>query len=130
MKNTDKIFDKRIYVILFCLIITSIVFVFWLLNFELKKAINALLEVDANKNLSLKFTTSNINVISSEKYLLINLESKTFFIKDIELTYLGNNVYRITFFNDELYKLVKTNSIYEVTILSGTKKIYEILFNI
>lgn len=130
MKNTDKIFDKRIYVILFCLIITSIVFVFWLLNFELKKAINALLEVDANKNLSLKFTTSNINVISSEKYLLINLESKIFFIKDIELTYLGNNVYRITFFNDELYKLVKTNSIYEVTILSGTKKIYEILFNI
>lgn len=130
MKNIDRIIDKKIYITIFCLIFASIIFVFWLLNFELKKAINAILEVDANKNLSLKFTTSNINVISSEKYLLINLESKTFFIKDIELTYLGNNTYRIAFFNDELYKLVKTNSIYEVTILSGTKKIYEILFNI
>lgn len=130
MKNTDRIVDKKIYIILFCLITASIIFVFWLLNFELKKTINALLEVDGNKNLSLKFRTSNINVISSEKYLLINLESKTFFIQDIELTYLGDNTYRITFFNDELYKLVKTNSIYEVRILSGSKKIYEILFNI
>ena len=78
----------------------------------------------------LKFSTSNINLLTTQKDLSITLESKTFFLEDVEFINQGNNIYRINFYNDELYKLVKTNSLYEVRIFSSSKKIFEIIFNI
>lgn len=99
-------------------------------NIEIKKTTSAILEVDANKNLALKFTSSNINLITSQKILSISLEGKIFFLEDVEFIYLGHNTYRVDFTNDELYHLIKTNSLYEVKIFFGSKKIVEYIFNI
>ena len=80
--------------------------------------------------MSLQFTTSNINLLSEQKDLAINLEGKTYYLHDVEFIYVGNNQYRITFENEDLYHLVKTNSLYNVEIFSGSKKIVDYIFNI
>lgn len=121
--------NKNIIIIL-VLIICAFIFCTFLFNINISKSIEAILEVDSEKNMSLKFTSSNISLISDEKSLSITLEGKIYFINDIELTYIGNSVYIINFSNDELYKLIKTNSIYNVNIVYGSKKIFETIFNI
>ncbi|MBD5423194.1 MAG: hypothetical protein HDR43_01730 [Mycoplasma sp.] len=126
----NKYLSWKIFLIVFVLIFLSFIFLLILFNVEIKKINNAILEVDQNKNFSLKFSTSNINLLTTQKDLSITLESKTFFLEDVEFINQGNNIYRINFYNDELYKLVKTNSLYEVRIFSSSKKIFEIIFNI
>lgn len=121
---------KQILIVTIFLILIGIIFLIILLNWEIKNTINAILEVDFKKEFYLKFNFSNIGLLNSQKSLFIVLEEKQFVIEDIEFVYLGNNLYSINFFNDELYKLLKTNSLYEVKILYGTQKIIDFIFNI
>ncbi|WP_022935363.1 MAG1140 family protein [Mesomycoplasma moatsii] len=130
MNYLNKYLNWKILAIIFSLIILSIILIIIIFNIEIKKTTSAILEVDANKNLALKFTSSNINLITSQKILSISLEGKIFFLEDVEFIYLGHNTYRVDFTNDELYHLIKTNSLYEVKIFFGSKKIVEYIFNI
>ncbi|MBR2055424.1 MAG: hypothetical protein IJ970_00010 [Mycoplasmataceae bacterium] len=121
---------KRILFIVIFLILIGIVFLIILFNWEIKNILNAVLEVDSKKDFYLKFNFSNISLLNSQKSLFLFLEQKQFILEDVEFVYLGNNSYSINFFNDELYKLLKTNSLYEVKILYGTQKIIDSIFNI
>ena len=121
---------KRILFIVIFLILIGIVFLIILFNWEIKNILNAVLEVDSKKDFYLKFNFSNIGLLNSQKSLFLVLEGKQFILEDVEFVYLGNNSYSINFFNDELYKLLKTNSLYEVKILYGTQKIIDSIFNI
>lgn len=130
MNYLSRYLNWKILAIIFSLITLSIILIIIIFNIEIKKTTSAILEVDASKNLALKFTSSNINLITSQKILSISLEGKIFFLEDAEFIYLGHNTYRVDFTNDELYHLIKTNSIYEVKIFFGSKKIVEYIFNI
>lgn len=130
MNYLNKYLNWKVYSFLILISILGIILIALVLNTSIKKSINAILEVDPYKNMSLRFSTSNINLLSSQKDLSISLEGKIYFINDIEITYLGNNIYRINFENDELYQLIKTNSTYDVNIFIGSKKILEYIFNI
>lgn len=121
---------KRTLFIVIFLILIGIVFLIILFNWEIKNILNAVLEVDSKKDFYLKFNFSNISLLNSQKSLFLVLEQKQFILEDVEFVYLGNNSYSINFFNDELYKLLKTNSLYEVKILYGTQKIIDSIFNI
>ncbi|MBR4025402.1 MAG: hypothetical protein IKJ03_00425 [Mycoplasmataceae bacterium] len=121
---------KRILFIVIFLILIGIVFLIILFNWEIKNILNAVLEVDSKKDFYLKFNFSNISLLNSQKSLFLFLEQKQFILEDVEFVYLGNNSYSINFFNDELYKLLKTNSLYEVKILYGSQKIIDFIFNI
>ncbi|MBR2022115.1 MAG: hypothetical protein IJ997_00330 [Mycoplasmataceae bacterium] len=121
---------KRILFIVIFLILIGIVFLIILFNWEIKNILNAVLEVDSKKDFYLKFNFSNIGLLNSQKSLFLVLEGKQFILEDVEFVYLGNNSYSINFFNDELYKLLKTNSLYEVKILYGSQKIIDFIFNI
>ena len=130
MNYLNKYLNWKVYFFLILISILGIILIALVLNMSIKKSINAILEVDPYKNMSLRFSTSNINLLSSQKDLSISLEGKIYFINDIEITYLGNNIYRINFQNEELYQLIKTNSTYDVNIFIGSKKILEYIFNI
>lgn len=121
---------KRTLFIVIFLILIGIAFLIILFNWEIKNILNAVLEVDSKKDFYLKFNFSNISLLNSQKSLFLVLEQKQFILEDVEFVYLGNNSYSINFFNDELYKLLKTNSLYEVKILYGTQKIIDSIFNI
>ena len=121
---------QRILFIVIFLILIGIVFLIILFNWEIKNILNAVLEVDSKKDFYLKFNFSNIGLLNSQKSLFLVLEGKQFILEDVEFVYLGNNSYSINFFNDELYKLLKTNSLYEVKILYGSQKIIDFIFNI
>ena len=121
---------KRTLFIVIFLILIGIVFLIILFNWEIKNILNAVLEVDSKKDFYLKFNFSNIGLLNSQKSLFLVLEGKQFILEDVEFVYLGNNSYSINFFNDELYKLLKTNSLYEVKILYGSQKIIDFIFNI
>ena len=121
---------KRILFIVIFLILIGIAFLIILFNWEIKNILNAVLEVDSKKDFYLKFNFSNISLLNSQKSLFLVLEQKQFILEDVEFVYLGNNSYSINFFNDELYKLLKTNSLYEVKILYGSQKIIDFIFNI
>lgn len=121
---------KRTFFIVIFLILIGIAFLIILFNWEIKNILNAVLEVDSKKDFYLKFNFSNISLLNSQKSLFLVLEQKQFILEDVEFVYLGNNSYSINFFNDELYKLLKTNSLYEVKILYGTQKIIDSIFNI
>ena len=121
---------KRTLFIVIFLILIGIAFLIILFNWEIKNILNAVLEVDSKKDFYLKFNFSNIGLLNSQKSLFLVLEGKQFILEDVEFVYLGNNSYSINFFNDELYKLLKTNSLYEVKILYGTQKIIDSIFNI
>ncbi len=125
-----KNLNWKILVLIGVFVLAAIIFIIVLFNIEIKKTTTAILEVDGQKNLSLQFTTSNINLLSEQKDLAINLEGKTYYLHDVEFIYVGNNQYRITFENEDLYHLVKTNSLYNVEIFSGSKKIVDYIFNI
>ncbi len=129
MKTLSNI-NWKWYAIIFGLFILSIAIISILLTIDIKKTTSAILEVDENKKFTLQFTTSNISLISSEKNISISLEGKTFYLHDVEFVYVGNNSYNLIFTNDDLYHLVKTNSLYNVNIHYGSKKIFEYLFNI
>ncbi|MBR3571255.1 MAG: hypothetical protein IKL15_01135 [Mycoplasmataceae bacterium] len=121
---------KRTLFIVIFLILIGIAFLIILFNWEIKNILNAVLEVDSKKDFYLKFNFSNIGLLNSQKSLFLVLEGKQFILEDVEFVYLGNNSYSINFFNDELYKLLKTNSLYEVKILYGSQKIIDFIFNI
>ncbi|MBR3347916.1 MAG: hypothetical protein IKG36_00680 [Mycoplasmataceae bacterium] len=121
---------KRTLFIVIFLILIGIAFLIILFNWEIKNILNAVLEVDSKKDFYLKFNFSNISLLNSQKSLFLVLEQKQFILEDVEFVYLGNNSYSINFFNDELYKLLKTNSLYEVKILYGSQKIIDFIFNI
>lgn len=130
MNYLNNFFNWKVISFCLLLILFSLISVLVLMNIEIKRSTSAILEVDSNKNFSLKFSTSNISLLSSQKDLSINLESKIYFLSDVEFVNLGNNTYRINFLNDDLYKDIKTNSLYEVKIYSGFKKMYELIFGI
>ncbi len=124
----NTLYKKKIFAWSLIFIILSIVSIVILLQTEFKEYVDAILEVDNNKNFSLRFSTSNINFLNNPKDIYIIIENKSFYLYDIEFIYQGNNIYRINFSNDELYKLIKTNSLYSVKIFYSTKKLHEILF--
>lgn len=122
--------EKKLYIFIFLVCSIGIILLFLLLNIKIDNALNALLEVDSNKDLKIKLSTSNINLNDIEKNIFISVNSKQFLLSEVKFIYLGNNSYTIEFYNDELYKILKTNSLYEIKIISSTKKVFEILFNI
>ena len=124
------LYKQKYFIYSLILIIISIIFITILLQVETKQNIDAILEVDSYKNFSIRFSTSNINLINSTKDLQISIESQNYYLHDIEFINQGDNIYRINFQNDELYKILKTNSLYNVKIFYAPKKLYQILFNI
>ena len=126
----NYLYKKKYFIYSLILIIISIIFITILLQVETKQNIDAILEVDSYKNFSIRFSTSNINLINSTKDLQISIESQNYYLYDIEFINQGDNIYRINFQNDELYKILKTNSLYNVKIFYAPKKLYQILFNI
>ena len=131
MTNLSRFFnEKKLYIFIFLICSVGTTLILVLLNIKIDNAINALLEVDSNKDLRIKLSTSNINLNDLEKNLFISINNKQFLLSDVKFIYLGNNSYTIEFYNDELYKILKTNSLYEIKIISSTKKVFEILFNI
>ena len=126
----NYLYKQKYFIYSLILIIISIIFITILLQVETKQNIDAILEVDSYKNFSIRFSTSNINLINSTKDLQISIESQNYYLHDIEFINQGDNMYRINFQNDELYKILKTNSLYNVKIFYAPKKLYQILFNI
>ena len=126
----NYLYKKKYFIYSLILTIISIIFITILLQVETKQNIDAILEVDSYKNFSIRFSTSNINLINSTKDLQISIESQNYYLYDIEFINQGDNIYRINFQNDELYKILKTNSLYNVKIFYAPKKLYQILFNI
>ena len=126
----NYLYKQKYFIYSLILIIISIIFITILLQVETKQNIDAILEVDSYKNFSIRFSTSNINLINSTKDLQISIESQNYYLYDIEFINQGDNIYRINFQNDELYKTLKTNSLYNVKIFYAPKKLYQILFNI
>ena len=126
----NYLYKQKYFIYSLILIIISIIFITILLQVETKQNIDAILEVDSYKNFSIRFSTSNINLINSTKDLQISIESQNYYLYDIEFINQGDNIYRINFQNDELYKILKTNSLYNVKIFYAPKKLYQILFNI
>lgn len=126
----NYLFKQKYFIISFILIIISIISIIVLLQVETKQSVDAILEVDSYKNFSIKFSTSNINLLNSAKDLQISIESQNYYLYDVEFINQGNNIYRINFQNNELYKILKTNSLYNVQIFYASKKLYQILFNI
>ena len=126
----NYLYKKKYFIYSLILIIISRIFITILLQVETKQNIDAILEVDSYKNFSIRFSTSNINLINSTKDLQISIESQNYYLYDIEFINQGDNMYRINSQNDELYKILKTNSLYNVKIFYAPKKLYQILFNI
>ena len=108
----NTLYKKKIFAWSLIFIILSIVSIVILLQTEFKEYVDAILEVDNNKNFSLRFSTSNINFLNNPKDIYIIIENKSFYLYDIEFIYQGNNIYRINFSNDELYKLIKNEILF------------------
>lgn len=128
MKNLIN--NKKMYFIIFSLILIFLIVFVIILNFQIKKSISAILEVDNNKNFFIRLNTSNLNLFNGNKNISILLEGKQYFLKNVDFIYNNQNSYIIEFENDELYDLLKTNSLYEIKIFLGTKKLMNIIFNI
>lgn len=126
----NYLYKQKYFIYSLILIILSIIFIVILLQVETKQNINATLEVDNYKNFSIKFPSSNIHFLNIAKDLQISIENKSFYLFNVEFINQGDNIYRINFQNDELYKILKTNSLYNVKIFYSPKKLYQILFNI
>lgn len=130
MKDLNRIINWKVYIIIVFLILLCSLILFWLFNTDLKKTINAVLEVDKNKNFALVFDNSNIQQISGSKNIYISLEKKMYLLENVKYTFLGNNRYAITFDNEELIDAIKSQSLFNVKIFLDSKKTFDIIFNI
>ena len=65
----NYLYKQKYFIYSLILIIISIIFITILLQVETKQNIDAILEVDSYKNFSIRFSTSNINLINSTKDL-------------------------------------------------------------
>lgn len=130
MKNLNKVINWKIYIIIIFFIILSGLILFWLFNTNLQKSIDAVLEVDKNKNFVLVFDNSNIQQVNGSKNVYISLEKKMYLLQNVKYTFLGNNRYAITFDNEELIDVIKSQSLFNVKIFLDSKSIFDIIFNI
>lgn len=130
MNNLNKIANWKIYLIFGLLISLSIIILLLLFNIELKKSVDAILEVDEHKNFIITFQNSNIQQISGAKSIYLNLENKIYLLENPEFYSMGNNKYALSFDNDELYDVLKNQSIYNVQVFLDNQKLFNLIFNI
>lgn len=108
----------------------GIIILLLLFNIELKKSVDAILEVDEHKNFIITFQNSNIQQISGSKSIYLNLENKIYLLENPEFYSMGNNKYALSFDNDELYDVLKNQSIYNVQVFLDNQKLFNLIFNI
>lgn len=130
MNNLNKIANWKIYLIFGLLISLGIIILLLLFNIELKKSVDAILEVDEHKNFIITFQNSNIQQISGAKSIYLNLENKIYLLENPEFYSMGNNKYALSFDNDELYDVLKNQSIYNVQVFLDNQKLFNLIFNI
>lgn len=130
MNNLNKIANWKIYLIFGLLISSGIIILLLLFNIELKKSVDAILEVDEHKNFIITFQNSNIQQISGAKSIYLNLENKIYLLENPEFYSMGNNKYALSFDNDELYDVLKNQSIYNVQVFLDNQKLFNLIFNI
>lgn len=130
MNNLNKIANWKIYLIFGLLISLGIIILLLLFNIELKKSVDAILEVDEHKNFIITFQNSNIQQISGAKSIYLNLENKIYLLENPEFYAMGNNKYALSFDNDELYDVLKNQSIYNVQVFLDNQKLFNLIFNI
>lgn len=130
MNNLNKFQNWKIYWIFSILIILTILVLFLLFNIELKKSIDGILEVDEQKNFIIGFQNSNIQQVSGSKSIYLNLENKIYLLENPQFYAIGNNKYALSFDNDELYDLLKSQSIYNVKVFLDNQKLFNFIFNI
>lgn len=130
MNNLNKIANWKIYLIFGLLISLGIIILLLLFNIELKKSVDAILEVDEHKNFLITFQNSNIQQISGAKSIYLNLENKIYLLENPEFYAMGNNKYALSFDNDELYDVLKNQSIYNVQVFLDNQKLFNLIFNI
>ena len=130
MNNLNKFQNWKIYWIFSALIILTILVLFLLFNIELKKSIDGILEVDEQKNFIIGFQNSNIQQVSGSKSIYLNLENKIYLLENPQFYAIGNNKYALSFDNDELYDLLKSQSIYNVKVFLDNQKLFNFIFNI
>lgn len=130
MNNLNKIANWKIYLIFALLISSGIIILLLLFNIELKKSVDAILEVDEHKNFIITFQNSNIQQISGAKSIYLNLENKIYLLENPEFYSMGNNKYALSFDNDELYDVLKNQSIYNVQVFLDNQKLFNLIFNI
>ena len=81
----NYLYKQKYFIYSLILIIISIIFITILLQVETKQNIDAILEVDSYKNFSIRFSTSNINLINSTKDLQISIESQNYYLHYVYL---------------------------------------------
>lgn len=130
MNFFNTINSKRNQIITFILILISIVFLFIFLNLKISQNIQTYLEVNQDKKMTIYLNNSNLSLISNKKEIVIKIENDFFNIKEAELINIGNERFLISIQDDEIYDLVKTNSVYRIYIIIDSKKMYQYIFNI
>lgn len=130
MKNLSKYFNSKCYFIICVTILFLLIVLFYFLNTKIKYSISTILEVDSDKNFLLNMDTANLTQINESKKIVLILEGKYYILEEVELIYLGHNKYNIVFSNDNLFKIVKNNSLYRVNVVLGSKTLLDTIFNI
>lgn len=130
MIHLNKYLNNKNLIIISSIVLFSIILLIILFTFKVNKTTSAILEVDKDKNLFIRFQTINVSSFSNVKDMMIKIDNKMYLLNDVEFIYQGQNKYIVNFTNDYLYHLLKTNSIYEVQIISSVKTIFQIMFNI
>lgn len=129
MNYLNKLINWKYFLLTMICFVISGILIFLILNIKLNTSINAILEVDEDKNFTLTLNNSNIQQISENKTLVIQLNNKTYFLENIELFPIGNNQFAIKFENDSLFETINTKSFFNVQIHFEGKKLINSLFN-
>lgn len=130
MNNLNKHFSNRNYFIVFTIMVLIIIGLVFFLQIKIKTSISTILEVDSDKNFSIIMNTANLTQTNESKKIVLLLEGKYYKLENLEFVYLGNNRYSLIFSNDDLFKTVKNNSLYNVNIILGSKTLLDTIFNI
>ncbi|MGL5357780.1 MAG: MAG1140 family protein [Metamycoplasmataceae bacterium] len=130
MKNIIN-FKPWTIIITILIIIFIAVAAYFILNINLEKQIEGILEIDEEKNIKIFFDKINYYDLKKISKLSFFIDGKKYFNNNFKIEFDKNdNVYYFIFNNANIENLFEENSKINVLINGDTKKLFQIILNI
>ncbi|MGL5522001.1 MAG: MAG1140 family protein [Metamycoplasmataceae bacterium] len=130
MKNIINLKPWTIIITILIIIFIAIA-AYFILNINLEKQIEGILEIDEEKNIKIFFDKINYYDLKKISKLSFFIDGKKYFNNNFKIEFDKNdNVYYFIFNNENIENLFEANSKINVLINGDTKKLFQIILNI
>ncbi|MGL5519848.1 MAG: MAG1140 family protein [Metamycoplasmataceae bacterium] len=130
MKNIINIKPWTIILAILIIILIAIA-AYFILNINLEKQIEGVLEIDEEKNIKIFFDKINYYDLKKISKLSFFIDGKKYFNNNFKIEFDKNdNVYYFIFNDENIENLFEANSKINVLINGDTKKLFQIILNI